>query len=163
MALELQFQTIGGTSFQHSHQRFGICWNFRTSLHQRYCCMDLKPNSRFIMYAMRARTLWSWKSDELNSGKESVTKYKCSIIQTEHNTNETKCKHDKMKNSKIQTWQNTKGQNTNCQNTNVTRYKWNKIQQCQIQNETKYNKIQNTTKYKQDKIQKNKIQYKILC
>ena len=69
------------------------------------------------------------------------------------NTNKTK-----YKSSKIQTRQNTKGQNTNCQNTNVTRYKWNKIQKCQIQNETKYNKIQNTTKYKQDKIQKNKIQ-----
>ena len=27
---------------------------------------------------------------------ESLTKYKCSIIQTEQNTNETKYKHDKM-------------------------------------------------------------------
>ena len=81
MHKKLQFQTLSGTSSQHSCHRLGTCWAFRASLHQRYCWRNFKPNSRlnnpnmnllnseFIRYFMRRNTLWSWKSDRLNSGK----------------------------------------------------------------------------------------------
>ena len=63
------------------------------------------------------------------SGRESVTKYKCSIIQTEQNTTKNtnmtkcKCKHDKIQME---------------QNMNTTKYKCTKIQMQQNTNGTKY-------------------------
>ena len=85
-----------------------------------------------------------------NNFDESVTKYKCFIIQTEQNTtpkyNWNKIKCDKMQ--KI-----------------TTKYKWNKIQIQQNINITKYkcNKIQieqneKVPKYKLDKIQNTNCQ-----
>ena len=66
-----------------------------------------------------------------------MSKYKCSIIQTEQNTTDV---------DKIQIEQNAKEQNTNCQNTNVTKNKCNKMQMEQ-------NTYAKMPKYKHDKIQ----------
>ena len=65
---------------------------------------------------------------------KSVTKYKCSIIQTEQNTTDV---------DKIQIEQNAKFQNTNTTEYKRTKYKWskykcNKIQMQQNTNWTKH-------------------------
>ena len=74
------------------------------------------------------------------SWNESVTKYKCSIIQTERNTIQTwqnakipKYKHDKIQIAKIQMQQNT-----NTTKYKRTKYKCNKKQMQQNTNGTKY-------------------------
>ena len=58
-----------------------------------------------------------------SSLNESVTKYKCSIIQTDQNTNATKYKYDK-----IQKFQNTSRTKYKRTKYKWPKYKWNKIQ-----------------------------------